>query len=83
MPLIACHLPQLFHLSIGWDHAMRAMGLSPQEAVHYGRSYVRTGRLDELGAMRTEALARLVYHLPKGRSCRSRLMRLLTALFVR
>jgi len=82
-PVIACHLPQLFHLSMGWDHAMRAMGLSPQETVQYGRSYVRTGPLDERGARRTEALARRVYPwvqwLPKGRSRAGRaLMRLLT-----
>lgn len=80
MPVIACHLPQLFHLSIGWDYAMRAMGLHPQETVQYGRVYVRTGPLDVWGARRAETLARLVYSLPKGHT---RLMRLLTALSAR
>lgn len=70
-PVIACHLPQLFHLSIGWDQAMRAMGLHPQETLQYGRAFVRTGSLDEQAARRTEVLARRVYPwvqpLPKGR----------------
>jgi hypothetical protein len=70
-PVIACHLPQLFHLSIGWDQAMRAMGLQPQETVQYGRSYGRSGDLDEQAARRAEALARRVYpwlqSVPKGR----------------
>ena len=36
--MIACHLPQLFHLSIGWDQAMRKMGLELLEKVQYGRA---------------------------------------------
>ena len=71
-PVIACHLPQLFHLSIGWEQAMRAMGLQPLDKVQYGRAYRRTGDLDEEAARRVEALSRRVYpwvqYLPKGRS---------------
>ena len=71
-PVIACHLPQLFHLSIGWDQAMRAMGLQPLEKVQYGRAFGRTGDLDEQAARRAEALARRVYpwvqSLPKART---------------
>lgn len=83
--VIACHLPQLFHLSIGWDQAMQAMGLQPQGRVQYGRAYKRTGQLDEPLARRAEALARRVYPwvqpLPKGRSLAGRvLMRMLFAL---
>jgi hypothetical protein len=84
-PVIACHLPQLFHLSIGWDQAMRAMGLQPLEKVQYGRAYGRTGNLDEGAAKRVEILARQVYpwvqSLPKGRARAGRgLMRLLSAM---
>ena len=71
-PVIACHLPQLFYLSIGWDQAMRSMGLYPHEKVQYGRSYRRTGYLDLTAARQAEALAQRVYpwvqFLPKGRS---------------
>lgn len=71
-PVIACHLPQLFHVSIGWDKVMRAMGLHPLEKIQYGRAYRRTGDLDEIAARKAEALARLVYPLsqsiPRGRS---------------
>jgi hypothetical protein len=71
-PVIACHLPQLFHLSIGWDQAMRAMGLQPKERVQYGCSYVRTGQLEEQAARRIEHLAQRVYpwfhSLPRGRA---------------
>ena len=87
-PVIACHLPQLFHLSIGWDQAIRAMGLQPLEKVQYGRAFGRTGDLDEQAARRAEALARRVYpwvqSLPKGRSRAGRaLMRLMSALSAR
>ena len=71
-PVIACHLPQLFHLSIGWDQSMCAMGLQPQEKVGYGRAYGRIGILDKEAAKHVEALARRVYPivkpLPRGRS---------------
>jgi hypothetical protein len=71
-PVIACHLPQLFHLSIGWDQTMQAMGLQPLEKVQYGRAYARSGYLDEESARRAETLARRVYPwvqpLPKGRT---------------
>jgi len=84
-PVIACHLPQLFHLLIGWDQAMRAMGLQPQETVQYGRAYGRTGDLDELAARRADAFARRVYpwvqFLPKDQSRAGRvLMRLMSAM---
>ena len=84
-PVIACHLPQLFHLSIGWNQAMRAMGLQPLETVQYGRAYGRTGDLDEEAARQAEFLARRVYpwvqFLPKGRSRAGRaLMRLMSAM---
>ena len=71
-PVISCHLPQLFHLSIGWDQAMREMGLQPLEKVQYGRAFGRTGELDKEAARRAEEFARRVYpwvqFLPKGRS---------------
>jgi hypothetical protein len=84
-PVIACHLPQLFHLSIGWDQAMRAIGLQPMESVRYGRAYERTGSLDEQAAHRVDAFARHVYSwvkpLPKGRTRAGRaLMRLMSAM---
>ena len=83
-PVIACHLPQLFHLSIGWDQAMRAMGLQPREIVQYGRAYERTGQLSEKAARRAESLAGGVYPwvkpLPRGRAqAGAVLMRLLSA----
>lgn len=70
-PVIQCHLPQLFHLQIGWDAAMEAMGLQPLGQVQYGRVYRRCGALDMSSARKMEALARhifpLVRRLPKGR----------------
>lgn len=84
-PVIKCHLPQLFHLQIGWDQAMRAMGLAPRQRVQYGRAYERTGSLDEQAAHRAEGLARRLYPwvkpLPKGRSRAGRaLIRLMSAI---
>jgi hypothetical protein len=83
-PVIACHLPQHFHLSIGWDQAMRAMGLQPKGKVRYGCAYEHTGELDEQAARRVEALARRVYPwvkpLPKARArAGGALMRVLSA----
>ena len=60
-PVMACHLPQLFQLSIGWDQVMRAMGLQPLEKVKYGRVYERTGPLNEEAVFHLEALSRRVY----------------------
>ena len=45
-PVIQCHLPQLFHLLIGRDQAMRLMALCPQERGQYGRACERIGKLD-------------------------------------
>ncbi len=83
-PVIACHLPQLFHLSIGWDQAMRALGMQPREKVQYGRAYECTGQLNEEMARRVDTLARRVYSLvkplPKGHALAGgSLMRLLSA----
>lgn len=83
-PVIACHLPQLFHLAIGWDQAMCAMGLQSRERVQYGRAYQRTGPLHVQASRRIEALARKVYPLfkplPRGRArAGSALMRVLSA----
>jgi hypothetical protein len=82
-PVIQCHLPQLFHLQIGWDQMMRAMGLQPQERVRYGRSFQRMGRLDEPAARSVEVLAKRIYPviklLPKGHAQIGRsVMRLLS-----
>lgn len=77
-PVIACHLPQLLHLSIGWDQVMRAMGFNALDKVMYGRAYVRIGELDELAARRMEVLAQklfpMVQLLPRGRALVGRLL---------
>jgi len=71
-PVVACHLPQRFHLSIGWDQAMRAMGLQPLDKVQYGRRFGRTDYIGMQAATRADALARRIYSwvqfLPKGRT---------------
>jgi SAM-dependent methyltransferase len=72
VPVIACHLPQLFHLSFGWDQAMRAMRLQSFQKVLYGQSYIYTGVLD-LGAARyVEGFALRLYQwlrpIPRGRT---------------
>jgi hypothetical protein len=87
-PVIMCHLPQLFHLQIGWEKAMQAMGMQPLERVCYGRAYQRTGSLDEQAARRVEALARRLHPwlklLPKGRSKAGHsLIQLMSALLAR
>lgn len=87
LPVIQCHLPQLFHLQIGWDAAMHAMGLQPLARVQYGRVYRRAGGLDEASARKIEALARHVFpfvrRLPKGKvKVGSAIMGLLTKLQV-
>lgn len=84
-PVIQCHLPQLFHLSVGWDHVMRSMGLKPREKVLYGRAYEYVGSLDEQSARRSEAMARHVSPwvklLPKGRALAgSALLRLMSVI---
>jgi hypothetical protein len=82
-PVIACHLPQLYHLSIGWDQIMRAVGLTPKKNVQYGRAYERKGVLNEVSARALEARSRRIFPLvqafPKGRISSGRLlMRLLS-----
>lgn len=72
VPVIQCHMPQLFHLEIGWVEAMRAMGLAPRQRVQYGRAYERRGDFD-LAAARSVALVAQavepwVRRLPNGRS---------------
>ena len=84
-PVIKCHLPHLFHLQIGWDEAMRAMGLEPQEKVKYARAFERIDALNEQAARNIETLSYRLYPwlsiLSKGRSrVGSVLVRLLSAL---
>jgi len=38
-PLIACHLPQLFHLRHSWDRVCAALGLAPGRRLAHGRAY--------------------------------------------
>jgi hypothetical protein len=83
-PVIQCHLPQLFHLQIGWDEAMRAMGLAPRQRVQYGRAYERQGVFDPAAARSVALVAQAVdpwvRRLPKGRSGVGRaLVRVLSA----
>ena len=70
-PVIACHLPQLFHFSFGWDQVMRSMGLDPLQFIQYARVFRRTGDLNPNKALRAAALAKrvspFVHLLPKGR----------------
>lgn len=84
-PVIQCHLPHLFHLQIGWDEAMRAMGLEPQEKVKYARVFERIDTLNEQPARDIETLAYRMYPwlsiLPRGRSrVGNVLVRLISAL---
>ena len=67
-PVVQCHLPQLFHLSIGWDQAMRAMGLQPMDRVIYGRDFQRIGDLDLNASRRLNHFANTVYSLLKHHS---------------
>lgn len=71
LPVIKCHLPQLFHLDYGWDSALNAMGMKPGERVQYGRAYRRTGSLDLAAARKIGDRARILYpflrHVPRGR----------------
>jgi hypothetical protein len=71
-PVILCHLPQLFHFSVAWDPAMRAMGLGPGERVQYGRVYRRRGDFDIAAARRLGECARRLYpwiqYFPRGRT---------------
>lgn len=71
LPVIKCHLPQLFHLDYGWDSALNAMGMKPGERVRYGRAYRRTGSLDLAAARKMGDRARILYpflrHVPRGR----------------
>ena len=84
-PLIACHLRQHLHFSIGWDECMRSSGLQPMEKVKYGRAFKYNGKFDVQAAHRAEELASRLYSwvkpLPKGRARLGRaLMRLLSAI---
>lgn len=42
-PVIACHLPQLFHWRHSWDAACAALGLRPMERVAHARAYEYAG----------------------------------------
>lgn len=71
-PVILCHLPQLFHLSAGWDFSMRALGLSPGRSIQYGRVYTRQKNLDVERARHVGECARKIFSsvawLPRGRA---------------
>ena len=60
--------PQLFHLSIGWDQAMREMGLQPLEKVQYGRAFGRTGRLTKRRLAWKSSLGEWPWVFPPQRS---------------
>jgi hypothetical protein len=62
-PVIKCHLPQLFHLEIGWDAALSALGLLPGKRVSYGRVYTRLGEFDITAACKVSDCARKLYPL--------------------
>jgi len=71
-PVIHCHLPQLFHLSIGWSNIMKSMGLMPTERVSYGHAFIRLGSIDLDAALEKEKLIKEIFGfvklLPLGRS---------------
>ena len=71
-PVIYCHLPQLFHFSIGWHQVMSAMGLVPKERVQYGRAYLRSGNLNAISARKaalwSKRLFPLIRLLPRGKT---------------
>ncbi|MEP1469841.1 MAG: methyltransferase domain-containing protein [Halieaceae bacterium] len=60
-PVILCHLPQLFYFNMGWDSAMRALGLVPGDRVEYARAYRRLEKLDVAEARKVGDFARRLY----------------------
>lgn len=84
-PVILCHLPQLFYLSICWDMVIQAMGLEPNQRVEYGMAYVRHGELDQVSARDVASRARRIYsllkYLPKGRARVGGMIMKLTSIF--
>lgn len=71
LPVILCHLPQLFHLSYSWDHVMSRMRLLPGRRIAHGRSYTRVGDLRLADARKASEQAKRLYplleNLPVGR----------------
>ena len=81
-PVIKCHLPQLFPLSIGWEQIMIALGFIPRQRIVYGRAYQYVASSNKTALRRIEKLIRLIYPMlkpiPIGRVSAGRaLMRLL------
>lgn len=58
LPVILCHLPQVFHFRYSWDFALRAMGFEPMETVVYGRAFVLKGPINLDAGRRVENLSR-------------------------
>ncbi len=63
-PVIACHLPQLFHLRHSWDPVCEALGLVPGRRLAHGRAYAWAPPEDRAVAL---AAARAVETRSKAR----------------
>lgn len=83
-PVIKCHLPQHFHLDIGWDSVMEAMGLKKDSIVGYGSAFKKGCSLDLEASRRIEKMSKMIYSLlrffPKGKS---KLGKLIISFFVK